>query len=157
MRLGDAPAAAAHQLECLGLALELGSIFEVAAAANLAARLSSLVGDWPTAARLETASEELLRTAGFSLYPSDRAVKDELLAVVAEHLSAEQLADAVQSGNGLGLLTVVEQSRRVLTAVASGAAPTACLRSVLKRAGAGTPAAGQCGPLCSCQRRRSVC
>ena len=93
---GDPHAAARHQLECLDIALELGSLREVASAWIIAARLAAMSDDWATATRLQSAADALMARIGLSLYPTDRAVCDQLLADAPTHTGSAQFDTQLQ-------------------------------------------------------------
>ena len=98
MLAGDHHAAARRQLECLDLALELGSLREVVSAWVVAARLAALSDDWATATRLQSAADTTMARIGLSLYPMDRAVCDELLAAAPSHIGSSRFDAELERG-----------------------------------------------------------
>jgi predicted ATPase/class 3 adenylate cyclase len=114
MQAGRHSAAARRQLESLALAIELGSLRDVASAVIVAARLASTSDEWTTAVRLQSAADASLSEIGLTLYPSDRAACDELLTRAAKRLGVPHFNLEVEAGRTLTITDAVEQTRRVL-------------------------------------------
>ena len=119
---GNPHAAARSQLECLDIALELGSLREVTSSWVIAARLAAMSGDWATATRLQSASDFTMARIGLSLYPMDRAVCDELLAEAPTHTGSSQFDTQREIGRQLSVTEATDEAQRVLTTLA-GAGP----------------------------------
>ncbi len=115
---GNPHTAARHQLECLAIALELGSLREVTSSWVVAARLAAMSGDWETATRLQSASDVTMARIGLSLYPMDRAVCDELLAEAPTHTGSSQFDTQREIGRSLAVTDATDEAQRVLTTVA---------------------------------------
>ncbi len=119
MLAGDHHAAAQRQLECLDLALELGSLREVVSGWIVAARLATHRDDWDTATRLQAAAETAMERIGLSLYPADRAVCDELLADARTRLGPTRYDAHMEQGRTLPVTDATDEARSVLASVAS--------------------------------------
>ena len=119
---GNPHAAARRQLECLDIALELGSLREVTSSWIIAARLAAMSGDWQTATRLQSASDATMARIGLSLYPMDRALCDELLAEAPTHTGSSQFETQREIGRTLAVTDATDEAQRVLMTVA-GAGP----------------------------------
>jgi tetratricopeptide (TPR) repeat protein len=115
---GNPHAAARYQLECLAIALELGSLREVISAWVIAARLAAMSGDWETATRLQSASDAGMERIGLSLYPMDRAVSDDLLAEAPTHTGSSQFDTQREIGLTLAVTDATDEAERVLATVA---------------------------------------
>ena len=107
---GNPHAAARRQLECLAIALELGSLREVISSWVIAARLAAMSGDWETATRLQSASDATMERIGLSLYPMDRAVCDELLAEAPTHTGSSQFDTQREIGRTLTVTDATDEA-----------------------------------------------
>ena len=123
LRAGHPHLAARRQLHGLDLALEAGSVLNVSSAVIIAARLVSLTGDWTTATRLQSVADATMSQIGQSLYPTDRALCDTLLASAADRLGGSQFDREIDVGRSLSITDAVHEARRVLTAVADAGPP----------------------------------
>ena len=123
MLAGDTRAAARRQLECLDVALELGSLTNVTSAWIVAARLAAAISDWTIATRLQGAADAAMERIGLALYPPDRALCDELLAAAPTHLGAASFDSLIAAGRTLSLTEATAQARQVLTIVADAEPP----------------------------------
>jgi hypothetical protein len=119
---GDPHAAARRQLECLDIALELGSLREVTSSWVIAARLAAMRGDWATATRLQSAADATMARIGLSLYPMDRDVCNDLLAEASTHTGSSRFDTQREIGRTLTVTDATDEAQRVLTTVA-GAGP----------------------------------
>ena len=119
LRAGHLPAAAQRQLDSLALAVEVGSIQEVSSTLIVAARLASMADDWTAATRLQSFADVLLDQISVSLYPSDRALCDQLLRTAGERLGPSEFAHVVDSGRSIGIADAVDQARSILSGLTS--------------------------------------
>jgi hypothetical protein len=109
-------------LECLDIALELGSLREVTSSWVIAARLAAMRGDWATATRLQSAADATMARIGLSLYPMDRDVCNDLLAEASTHTGSSRFDTQREIGRTLTVTDATDEAQRVLTTVA-GAGP----------------------------------
>ena len=79
LRRGMVAAAAGHQRECLGLALELGAPGLVAFSLIVAARLEALEERWEEATILHAQAESIIDELGLMLYEGDQRQSDVML------------------------------------------------------------------------------
>jgi tetratricopeptide (TPR) repeat protein len=116
MRLGDMPAAAAHQQSCLHLAMTQGSPALVAFSLIVAARLAGWRTDWVKAVNLLAQGEEQLNEIGLVLYDDDLRQSQELLAAAREELGQEGVDAAYAQGRGATLPDAIDLADEMLTA-----------------------------------------
>jgi predicted ATPase/class 3 adenylate cyclase len=119
LRADNPQAAAERQLESLDLALVTGSAHDMSSALILAARLASAGGDWLTAVQLQGAADLMLTQIGVQLYPTDRALCDELLSAARHELGERTFGTALQRGKDLTVVQAVDEARRILTTMAT--------------------------------------
>ena len=115
LRLGRTEAAARFQLAALDLALVLGQTVLVAFSAIVAAHLAGDGGEWDRAVELQVAADRILEDSGYTMYESDRAAREELLATAESHL-VDGLEPALERGSRLGLDEAVAVTRELLSA-----------------------------------------
>jgi predicted ATPase/class 3 adenylate cyclase len=121
LRRGDAASAARHQLEALRLAADMGAPVAVASSFILAARLGEAAGFGEAALRMHGAADVLLEQAGFTLYPSDQALSDEMRQRVRRQLDDARCDALTAEGRQLGLHPAIELAEQLLGhTVASG-------------------------------------
>ena len=119
LRAGRRASSAGHQLECLDVALQLGSTQDVVYGVIVAARLAVEDGHPGLAARLQSAADATLDAIGLSLYPSDRLLCDELLARSSEQLGESEFERARAAGRSADIVDLVRDMRAVLEAAAA--------------------------------------
>jgi predicted ATPase/class 3 adenylate cyclase len=116
-RFGDHGAAAGRQLESLSLATQTGRRRDIAFACIMAARLAAAAEDDAMATRLHSAADRLLDEAGASLYPSDSALRAELLAGCTERLGEGRFDAERAAGVALEVEDAIQVAREVLLGV----------------------------------------
>lgn len=121
LRLGDLPAAAAHQRACLDLASERGLPMTVAFSFIVAARLAGARDDWPTATRLYGRADELLGASGWTLYEDDQEEIRDLLDRARSELGTEAFERIRKEGEVMTLPMAVRDADEVLAATAETA------------------------------------
>jgi predicted ATPase/class 3 adenylate cyclase len=112
-RVGDRHAAAEWQRSSLELALELGDLRDAANAAVLAARLAAAAKNWDAAARLQCGADELLERTGSQLYPTDRAMCDELLREAAARLGPHEYALRAQDAANFDVVQLADAAHAI--------------------------------------------
>jgi predicted ATPase len=115
-RAGDMQASARFQREGLALALQLGSVVQIAFAISLAARLAAQQDNWSTAVELQTAGDALLDTVGVELYPSDADIRDALLREAATQFAPEQLAAHIHRGENADITALADDAAAIFDA-----------------------------------------
>jgi predicted ATPase/class 3 adenylate cyclase len=118
MRAGNYPTAARRQLESLAIATQTGSLRDVTSAQIVAARLASMTGEWSSAVRLQSAADTAMSAIGLSLFPTDRALCDALLASARENLGPTLFQQEIDAGTSNPLVEATGEAKRILTLVA---------------------------------------
>jgi predicted ATPase/class 3 adenylate cyclase len=116
-RAGDYATAADRQRSSLTLALQLGDRLCTAFAAVLAARLAATTGNWTAAVELQSRADALLAQIGSELYPTDRAMSDELLREGAARLTPDEWAAHVAATDDIDIVRLAEMAGAIFDAL----------------------------------------
>lgn len=92
---GDITGAAKAQRACIDAAFHLGAHLEVVYSIHLTARIAALRMRWNEAGALAAIADDQLARLGVSMYPSDRARADLVVAECREALGEQRHADLV--------------------------------------------------------------
>jgi predicted ATPase/class 3 adenylate cyclase len=118
LRAGDYATAADRQRSSLMLALQLGDLLCTAFAAVVAARLAAITENWAAAVELQICADSLLTQIGSELYPTDRAMSDELLRQGAERLGPVESAAHVRTAYAGDIVRLADMATAIFDATA---------------------------------------
>ena len=100
--------------------MQLGLQLDVAMGLNVTAHICAASGNWPTAATLLARSRLAYDEAMYEQHPFDRDADEALLDQARAALGEPALANALEIGRTLELVTAVELADDMLQHVATG-------------------------------------
>ncbi len=119
LRRGDVRRAASLQRSALDIAVEVGHAPTILVAICVGARIAAAGGDWSSSARLAHCALTQQASIGFELFPSERAIVQQLLMDASAYLSHDELGQQRSLGEMMAVEEAVAQTQSLLDTAAT--------------------------------------